>query len=153
MNTPAPLNMTLDTHLRLTRFSDELASHLKKELTFLNPKWIENERMGRWNRGTRQTLRFYRAYGKKSLRIPRGYTRQLILFCRAQQIKYHLNDRRTALAPVDFTFSGQLKPFQVKAVDQMLPRDFGTLTAPTGSGKTVMALYMIARRRQPQPLL
>jgi superfamily II DNA or RNA helicase len=31
----------------------------------------------------------------------------------------------------------------------MLARDFGTLCAPTGSGKTVIALAMIAQRRQP----
>lgn len=31
----------------------------------------------------------------------------------------------------------------------MLSKDFGTLSAPTGSGKTVMALYMIAQRGQP----
>ena len=31
----------------------------------------------------------------------------------------------------------------------MLAKEFGTLSAPTGSGKTVMALYIIARRKQP----
>jgi superfamily II DNA or RNA helicase len=31
----------------------------------------------------------------------------------------------------------------------MLSKEFGTLSAPTGSGKTVMALYMIAARKQP----
>jgi superfamily II DNA or RNA helicase len=31
----------------------------------------------------------------------------------------------------------------------MLKKDFGTLSAPTGSGKTVMALHLIAARRQP----
>jgi superfamily II DNA or RNA helicase len=31
----------------------------------------------------------------------------------------------------------------------MIKKDFGTLSAPTGSGKTVMGLYLIARRRQP----
>ncbi len=31
----------------------------------------------------------------------------------------------------------------------MLAKEFGTLSAPTGSGKTVIALYLIARRRQP----
>jgi superfamily II DNA or RNA helicase len=30
-----------------------------------------------------------------------------------------------------------------------LPLDFGTLSSPTGSGKTVMALALVARRRQP----
>ena len=149
MKSSHPLIITIGNYLRLTGFSDELAAHLKEKLTFLNPKWIENERMGRWNRGTRKVLRFYRVYGKKSLRIPRGYTRQLIRYCRHHRIHYHLDDRRKALVPVNYTFSGRLKPFQHTAVQQMLARDFGTLTAPTGSGKTVMALYMIARRRQP----
>ena len=31
----------------------------------------------------------------------------------------------------------------------MLTRDFGTLNSPTGSGKTVMGLFMIANRQQP----
>ena len=31
----------------------------------------------------------------------------------------------------------------------MLARDFGTLNSPTGSGKTVMGLFMIAHRQQP----
>jgi superfamily II DNA or RNA helicase len=31
----------------------------------------------------------------------------------------------------------------------MATKDFGTLNAPTGSGKTVMGLYLIAQRRQP----
>ena len=143
------LTITLDARIRLTGFSDELAAYLKEKLTFLNPKWIENERMGRWNRGTKKLLHFYRAYGKKSIRIPRGYTRKLIQHCRRQGIDYRLVDRRRRCDPVDFSFTGRLKPFQQTAVDAMLARDFGTLTAPTGSGKTVMALYMIARRRQP----
>ena len=34
-------------------------------------------------------------------------------------------------------------------MDGMLARDFGTLNSATGSGKTIMALYMVARRQQP----
>jgi superfamily II DNA or RNA helicase len=50
---------------------------------------------------------------------------------------------------MDFHFEGQLKPFQQKAVSAMVSKDFGTLSAPTGSGKTVMALFIIAWRNQP----
>lgn len=58
-------------------------------------------------------------------------------------------DNRRTLPEVDFTFTGKLKPFQVEAVKDVLGRDFGTMAAPTGSGKTVMALSVIAERRQP----
>jgi superfamily II DNA or RNA helicase len=105
--------------------------------------------MGRWNRGTPRLLKFYAKAGADGLWIPRGYLRQLVLMCRRMGIEHRIDDRRRSLPPVDFTFRGELRPFQKTAVEQMLARDFGTLSSPTGSGKTVMALSMVARRRQP----
>jgi superfamily II DNA or RNA helicase len=87
--------------------------------------------------------------GPDGLWIPRGYLRQLILLCRRSGVDHRIEDRRRSRPPVDFTFRGQLRPFQEDAVGRMMARDFGTLSSPTGSGKTVMALCMIARRRQP----
>ena len=105
--------------------------------------------MGRWNRGTPKELKFCDKARDGGAWIPRGYLRQLILMCRRDGVAYELADRRSALADQKFNFTGALKPFQKRAVSKMLQRDFGTLSAPTGSGKTVMALYMMARRRQP----
>ena len=141
--------ITITNNLRLRNLPAELRKELIEKLEIVNPKWLENERMGRWNRGTPQILRFYDKVGPTDLWIPRGYLRQLILLCRKYRIRHQLNDQRRILAPVDFGFNGQLRPFQQTAVDRMLTRDFGTLSSATGSGKTVMALYMIAKRRQP----
>ena len=105
--------------------------------------------MGRWNRGTPKELRFYDKVGAAGLWIPRGYMRQLILLCRRDEIKYKIEDRRRTLSAINFSFRGELRPFQQVAVDEMLAKDFGTLSSATGSGKTIMALYMIAQRRQP----
>jgi superfamily II DNA or RNA helicase len=105
--------------------------------------------MGRWNRNTPKELRFYDKVGTAGLWIPRGYMRQLILLCRRNDIQYEIKDHRRYLPPVNISFQGELRPFQQVAVDKMLARDFGTLNSATGSGKTIMALYMVARRRQP----
>ena len=121
---------------------------LIKQLTMVNPKWLENERMGRWNRGTPRVLRLYSKW-KDSLWIPRGYMRRLLIQSRENDLDPQIDDQRRALPEKDFTFSGTLKTFQAKAVAKMLSKEFGTLSAPTGSGKTVMALYMIAARKQP----
>jgi superfamily II DNA or RNA helicase len=143
------LIITLTNNLRLQNVPPDIIKILTEKLKFLNPKWLENERMGRWNRGTPKELRFYDKVGTAGLWIPRGYMRQLILLCRRYKIKFEIEDRRRYLAPKSFSFRGQLKPFQQAAVDEMLARDFGTLSSATGSGKTIMALYMIAQRRQP----
>lgn len=145
----SPLTLTLAQNLRLKGLPPELKQALMEKLEFPNPKWLENDRMGRWNRGTPRMLTFYDKVGADGLWIPRGCLRQVLLMCRRMGLDYRLDDRRRSLPPVDFDFRGELRAFQEAAVEQMLARDFGTLSAPTGSGKTVMALYMVARRRQP----
>ncbi|MBW2574826.1 MAG: DEAD/DEAH box helicase [Deltaproteobacteria bacterium] len=144
-----PLKIILTNNLRLSGIPSDIRAKLMETLSFPNPKWLENERMGRWNRGTPKVLRFYDKTRGGGLWIPRGYMRQLLLLCRRRGEKYEIDDRRRALPPVDSKFTGQLKPFQQEAVKTMISRDFGVLNAPTGSGKTVMALYIIARREQP----
>jgi superfamily II DNA or RNA helicase len=64
-------------------------------------------------------------------------------------VPFDLQDKRRVLPEGDFSFKGQLRPFQEEAVQAVLARDFGTLSAPTGSGKTVMALWIVAQRKQP----
>jgi len=144
-----PLILTITHNLRLQGVPPQLRQALVEKFEFPNPKWLENERMGRWNRGTPRVLKFYAKAGADGLWIPRGYLRQLVLVCRRMGIDHRIDDRRRSLPPVDFTFRGELRPFQKTAVEQMLARDFGTLSSPTGSGKTVMALSMVAQRRQP----
>jgi superfamily II DNA or RNA helicase len=143
------LTLTLGHDLRLRGVPPELGQALREKLEFPNPKWLENERMGRWNRGTPRVLKFYSQAGADGLWIPRGCLRQVLVMCRRMGIAHRIEDRRRSLPEVDFAFRGELRGFQKTAVDQMLARDFGTLNAPTGSGKTVMALYLVARRRQP----
>ena len=139
----------IHNNLRLKGVPAALKQVLMEKLEFPNPKWVENERMGRWNRGVPRLLKFYDKVGMDGLWIPRGYLRRLILLCRKMGIDHRIEDYRRSLPPVDFRFRGELRPFQKTAAERMLARDFGTLSSPTGSGKTVVALYMIARRRQP----
>ena len=106
------LTITLKNNLQLDDVPPGLMSILTEKLTFFNPRWLENDRLGRWNRGTPKMLRYYDKVGKSGLWIPRGYMRQLILLCRRHGIKYRIDDQRRLLPPADFVFKGHLKPFQ-----------------------------------------
>lgn len=141
--------LTLSNYLYLKGIPEDLDEWLTEQLQFPNPKWLENERLGRWNRGTPKELRYYRRLRGGGLRVPRGYIRTVIKECRNRDLFYELVDQRRELPPVPFAFHGELKPFQQQATQKLLSREFGTLSAPTGGGKTVIALYMIAQRRQP----
>lgn len=143
------IQILLKNNLRISGLTSEFRQQLMDGLRFPNPKWLENSRMGRWNRGTARELKYYDKVGGDGLWIPRGFIRHLILMCRKQGLAYEIKDHRCVLPVVEFMFTGQLKPFQQKAANDMLSKEFGTLSAPTGSGKTVIALYMIAQRKQP----
>ena len=99
--------------------------------------------------GTPKTLKFYRRTKGNGLVIPRGYMRHIILMARRYEETVDIDDRRRKIEAVPLDFNGTLRPFQQQAVDIMTAKDFGTLCAPTGSGKTIMALALIARRQQP----
>ena len=141
--------LTLSNRLSVAPLPGSLRDEMAAILTLENPKYTENERMGRWNRGTPKTLRFYRKQSGAGICVPRGFVRSVMAFLSRHQLPWRLVDNRRSLADVDFDFSGRLKPFQQEAAAMMLRKEFGTLCAPTGAGKTVIALYMIAQRRQP----
>jgi superfamily II DNA or RNA helicase len=123
-------------------------ARIKDRLSFPNPAYLGAQKRGfsTWN--IPQQIQGYRGEAD-ALIIPRGFVRQLMGILRAAAVQYRIEDRRRTLALVDFTFLGELLDFQEVAVSAMAARDFGTLAAPTGSGKTVMAMELIARRRQP----
>ena len=143
------VTLTLSNYLKVKYLPESFQSELTEKLTLINPKWLENERMGRWNRGTPRILKFYRQLGKAGIRIPRGYARQLLTSLKQHSLLWEFIDQRRELPPIDFEFTGRLRPFQSRAASDMLAKEFGTLCAPTGAGKTVIALHMVARRRQP----
>jgi superfamily II DNA or RNA helicase len=143
------MKLTISNKLNITDFSFHMVEIIQERLTFANPKYLENEKMGRWNGETPEYLKFYDYADNGGIIIPRGFARQLVALCQHNNAEFKFDDKRRTLPVVDFAFFGQLRPFQVEAANAMLAKDFGTLSAPTGSGKTVMALYIIAARRQP----
>ncbi|MCX5881505.1 MAG: DEAD/DEAH box helicase [Deltaproteobacteria bacterium] len=149
MSTAKPLLITIGKDIRLEEIPDPLDRFLRNQLEIPNPKWLENERMGRWNWETPKTLCFYTRTPDGGLILPRGTMGHLIRRCKNEGIAYRIDDHRRSLPFLDFTFSGKLKPFQKAAVEALRPKHFGTLSAPTGSGKTIMAMAIIADRRQP----
>jgi len=144
------VNVTVDNLLRVNmqELSPEVINKLKSQLVFINPKWIENEKRGYWTGDIPNTLSFFHIKGDEVL-MPRGFASRCIQLLGNSGLKVVLDDRTRQLPEVPFTFQANLRSFQAKAVTAILLRRFGVLNAPTGSGKTVMALKVIAERKQP----
>ncbi len=143
------MKLKISNKITIDRAPAAFERAVMNRLTFENPAFVEAEERGRW---TGKLDRFIECWDRDEngrLVVPRGFARQLCIMARRAGIPFEVVDRRRVLPDVDFRFTGKLRPFQVEAVEAVLSRDFGTLSAPTGSGKTCMALYCIAQRRQP----
>lgn len=132
----------------LDRLPAPVLRQIKVRLTFENPRFVENERRGFSNWNVPPQIVGYQVDGDRLI-ILRGFARPLLQILQGAGVLFRVDDRRRSLPEVDFEFQGTLKDFQQEAIEAMDSRDFGTLSAPTGSGKTVMALALVARRRQP----
>ncbi len=142
--------LTVERDCLLTDISLELEKELKNLLTIDNPQYVSAKKYGRWiGKKLKPQLKYYTPV-PKGLRFPKGFSNQAVLLCRKH---YHKDpeivDRRRLLPEVDFVFNGELRPYQQQAVDAAQNRSFGVIEAGTGSGKTVMALALVAVRRQP----
>ena len=135
--------------LFLSDIPEPVLNQVMEELTVENPKWLENLKMGRSNYKISRHLKFYSTRTNGGIIVPRGYGQRLARICREHDEAVEYDDQRRILPEVEFNFCGDLRSYQQTACERMLSRRFGTLCAPTGAGKTVCGLYLIARRRQP----
>jgi superfamily II DNA or RNA helicase len=142
--------MTVAGQCHLSGASQSFLAALQDKLTIDNPKYQAAKKYGRWvGKNFKQKLFFYEL-DETGISFPRGFAAQAVMLCRKYMgIGPKIEDRRRRLPEVDYNFQGQLRSYQQEAVDSILRKHFGVLVAGTGSGKTVMALMVIAQRRQP----
>lgn len=152
-NEKKPVTLTVASDCLLTGAAPATLEFLKKELTIANPKYVDAVKYGRWvGKRLKPKLKFYT--GKKNLRFPRGFANEAVRFIRQLEgTAPRLVDKRVELTPVSLQFTGELRPYQNQAVAEIVSRQFGVLESGTGSGKTVMALAVIAQRKQPALIL
>lgn len=144
------LLLRVDTECHLTGATPALLAALRLELTIDNPKYQAAKQFGRWiGKQLKPQLFFYREEGH-ALIFPRGFGNQAVRICRRiMGLGPVIEDHRRQLPELDLNFCGELRPYQQQAVTAVLGHSFGVLEAGTGSGKTIMALAIIAARRQP----
>lgn len=126
-----------------------LEREIRKHLTLKNPAYVDAQKMGRRTGDLEEHLFLYEQRGTGRLVTPRGFVSQLATMARKHGVSFTWTDETRELKPVGFQFKGTLRDYQDQAVTDVLRRRFGVLEAPTGSGKTIVALHLIAERKQP----
>jgi len=141
------MKIIVSNRIVLQESPPRFARLIQERLTIPNPAYIEAQKRGRWMRNIRKELTYYQDT-VDGLVIPRGFALQLLRLATQHEVSWQLDDRRWTLPKVEISFAGKLREYQTEAVKDCLKRDFGVLNAPTGSGKTTIALAIIAARKQ-----
>jgi superfamily II DNA or RNA helicase len=142
------MKIKIDYQATVTEGKPETIAEIQGRLTFANPQYLENVKRGFSNWNTPRLIESWKC-NDENLMFPRGFTGQACRIAKKNGEPIHIEDCRRVLPSVNMQFIGKLKPFQSFAVEDVLKKDFGTLEAATGSGKTIMALAIIAARKQP----
>ena len=136
--------------LIITDAPEELVDEIKEALTLMNPDYINAIKYrGRVGKRIPKYIKMWSGDRKKRLHCPRGFGIELHQIAKAADIEPSYEDKRLELEPVDFSFTGELRPYQQIALKAFSNQTQGLLEAGTGAGKTVMALALIAERQQP----
>ena len=123
---------------------DELVEYCKQHLVIPNPEYTKKIRMHFWVGNTPPHLYLYETRGD-SLVLPYGTLRDVLKTC-CRGGRYHSSIRMDFAESerVDYNCEIPLYDYQRKAVEAVYWKQYGILCSPAGSGKTQMAIQLIA---------
>ncbi len=129
-----------------------LVSAFKRTSTFANPKFYERERM-RFQTYPESRFIFDGEILPDSLVLPRGVLDKCVALTNEAGAHVNIRDIRPTHKKLRQSFSGELLPEQKTAIKKLTDYETGVLSAPPGSGKTVMACAIISKRKTPTLIL
>ncbi len=142
------INLSNSIHINRNGLTLKLTNFLKEELNFTNAEFFIKQKSGRNTYGIKRYFKFIEEK-EHELIIPKGFIGKLMRYCKEDNLDYEFADNRRRVSPVAFSFHAQLKPYQISVINAVSKKDIGVIVAPPGSGKTVIALKVIADRQQP----
>lgn len=126
-----------------------LIKKVRKDLTFNNPEYVNAMKFGKFISADMPSHLHLFEIEDNNCWVPRGYIYYFLEWMTKNKKKYSIRDKTLLLKPQNFKFLGKLRPYQEKAIPDLIGYPCGVLEAATGSGKTVIAIRMITIRQQP----
>lgn len=135
------MRILVNNKIKIEKYTQEVIDYCKETLVLSNPEYYKREAQGRWTGNTQKEFVLYERVGNDLL-LPFGCFRELWKRFANRCEWVNCIHSKTA---VNYASHIQLYPYQESAVNTILLRKNGILVSPCGSGKTQMALEIIAR--------
>ena len=135
------MRILVNNKIKIENYTQEVLDYCKETLVLSNPEYYKKEAQGRWTGNTQKEFILYERVGNDLL-LPFGCFRELWKRFANRCEWVNCIHAKTA---VNYGSHINLYPYQESAVNTLLLRKNGILVSPCGSGKTQMALELIAR--------
>jgi len=141
------IKIIIDSEVKLLNISNNLIEWLIKQLTFVNPVYLEAVKRHRYIGDIPQYIELY-SLNPAGIVIPRGYLQTIedILIGKGNSIT--IVDNRILHKPLSIKSNIVLRSYQSSAKMDLFKHPNGMLVAPAGSGKTIMGLDIFATVKQ-----
>jgi superfamily II DNA or RNA helicase len=128
---------TIAERTQISGLCAEQYQQLIKSLTFENPKFKEALKFGRSTHSIPRHIELFEVAFDGSLIIPRGISLEWLNL-------HSIEDLRNS-HPVYFSSTIESRDYQEKVIKAAIGQNHGLIVAPTGAGKTAMAIEIAAR--------
>jgi superfamily II DNA or RNA helicase len=125
--------------------SPALLNKIKRLAAFQNPEFYKKQKLRLSTALTPRIICCAEDF-PKYLGIPLGLLDELVELLSSLGIKVEITDRSYSSVKIKIAFQGHLSTEQTEAISKVVPHNRGVLVAPSGSGKTVMGIAIIASR-------
>ncbi len=146
---PERIGVTLDRTIQISTLGlpSALTAEIKIVGAFANPEFFQKQRL---RLSTHKTPRVISCaeITETGTYLPRGCLDALRELLASHGVGLDVTDRRSDGAKSEIRFLGSLTQDQSRAVEVLAESESGVLVAPPGSGKTVMAVALMAKRRR-----
>jgi len=135
-------------YLKRNQLNRKLTIFLRDNLNFLNSDYLVKKNLGK---SVYKTEKYFKLIEEErsQILIPRGFVSTLVNFCRKENIPFNIKDNRKKLQEINIKADIDLFLHQELAIESTDKKDFGVIVAPPGSGKTIIGLEIIKRKKQP----
>ena len=139
-------------YLKRVQLNPKLIIFLRDNLNFTNSDFFVIKQLGKNPYNIEKYFKLIEETTEYII-IPRGFISELIQFCKTERISFKLVDERSKKKEIKITSRIELRPQQKEVLERLDKKDFGVVVAPPNSGKTIIGLELIARKRQPALIL
>ncbi len=146
--------LAFGSHISIPKsfITKQLSNFLTEELNFFNNEYAIKQKMGLSVYGLEK---YFKTIVKddNNVLIPRGFLDELTHYLNENNIPYKVYNKQHKCDEIKYKQTFELFDYQQEAVNAFENIDRGILVAPPGSGKTIMALALIANKKQPSIII